>query len=188
MENDVREAQHLAVLFAALALLPVCAPAQTQTAAPDQIVALVKATPQLRIDETIFSSAFDAATHPYVNVRNAPEGTIGGYLVPDGARDGTLQNGTYVLAVPLDSGGSGGIFTQVLFARSGHGALTYAGYIDSAGHLSVTIVQGAVVAEHPYYGDDSANCCPKKYVVQTFTIRDGRLQKLSERFEPARAE
>jgi hypothetical protein len=153
-----------------------------------QIVALVKASPQLEIDPTIFSSGFDAQTHPYVNVRNAPEGTVGGYLVPEGAHDGTLHDGSYVLALPLDSGGSGGVFTQLIFAGHGPTALTYAGYLESAGHLSVSVQDGVIVAQLPYYGDDSPNCCPKKYVVQTYGLRNGALVKLSERFEPARTE
>ena len=114
----MRRTQHLAALFVALSLLPVSARAQTQAPTVGEIVALVAGSPQLRIDDTLFSSTSDAKTHPYVNIRNGPEGTIGGYLVPEGARAGTLSDGTYVLAVPLDSGGSGGIFTQIVFAQS----------------------------------------------------------------------
>ena len=152
--------------------------------AATQIVALVKASPQLRIDETIFSSAFDAQTHPYVNIRNAPQGTIGGYLVPESANVGTLTGGTLVLAVPLDSGGSGGIFTQILFAGRDVGKLSYAGFVDSGGHLAVRIENGVVIADMPYYGDDSPNCCPKQHTVQTYTVRGGTLVKLSEKRAP----
>jgi len=169
-------------------LLPVGVAAQAQAPAAEEIVALVGASPQLRIDETLFSSTGDAKTHPYVNIRNAPEGTIGGYLVPEGANAGILSDGEFALAVPLESGGSGGVFTQIVFAGKSAKALEYAGYIDSAGHLGVEITGGAIVATLPYYGDDSPNCCPKKYVVQTYMVRGGRLEKLSERFEPARAE
>jgi hypothetical protein len=185
----VSRTQHLAAAFAAPLLLPVCADAQaTQAPAAPQIVALVKGSAQLRIDETIFSSGFDAQTHPFVNIRNAPEGTIGGYLVPEGAHSGTLRDGTYVLAVPLDSGGSGGVFTQILFAGRSAKALAYIGYIDSAGHLSVSVEDGVIVAQLPYYGDDSPNCCPKKYVVRTYAVRGGALIKLSERFKAAQDE
>jgi hypothetical protein len=184
----VSRTQHLAAIFVALSLLPVCARAQVYAPTLAEIVALVEGSPQLRIDDTLFSSTSDAKTHPYVNIRNAPEGTIGGYLVPEGAHAGALSDGTYVVAVPLDSGGSGGIFTQIVFARKAASTLAFAGYIQSAGHLGVEIDGGVIVATMPYYGDDSQNCCPKKYVVQTYTVRDGRLEKLSERFEPARAE
>ncbi len=170
-------------------LLPVCAGAQAaQAPAAEQIVALVQGSPQLRIDETIFSSGFDAQTHPFVNIRSAPEGTIGGYLVPESAHNGTLRDGTYVLAVPLDSGGSGGVFTQILFAGRSAKALAYIGYIDSAGHLSVSVEDGVIVARLPYYGDDSPNCCPKQYVVRTYAVRGGALIKLSERFKAAQDE
>ena len=145
---------------------------------------MVAGSPKLRIDETIFSSALDAKTHPYVNIRNAPEGTIGGYLVPEAAHRGSLTDGTFVLAVPLDSEGSGGIFTQILFGGHDAGALRYAGYIDSGGHLNVEIRDGAVVADMPYYGDDSPNCCPKQHLVQTYTVRGGTLVKLSEKRAP----
>ena len=167
-----------------MSLLPVGAGAQaaaTQLPAAAQIVALVEQSPQLRIDQTIFSSGFDAQTHPFVDVRNAPEGTIGGYLVPEGAHQGTLDDGTEVLAVPLDSGGSGGVFTQVIFARKGGAAFAYAGFIDSGGHLAVGVENGTIVAAMPYYGDDSPNCCPKQQIVRTFTIRGGALVKLSEK-------
>ena len=192
MEDNVSGTQHLAVAFAAwLTLLPPCAfaqaapkPAPDTGVLPDKIVALVNASPQLRIDETIFSAAFDAKTHPYVNIRTAPEGTIGGYLVPEGANRGVLSDRTYVLAVPLDSEGSGGVFTQILFAGRDSATLGYVGYISSGGHLDVQITNGVIVADMPYYGDDSPNCCPKEHTVQTYTVRNGTLVKLSEKRAP----
>ena len=178
--------QHLAVAFAALlTLLPRALFAQAApTPAPAEIVALVKASPQLQIDETVFSSAYDAQTHPYVDIRNGPEGTVGGYLVPEGATHGELKDGTQVLAVPLDSEGSGGIFTQIVFAGRDIAALSYVGYLSSAGHLDVRIADGLIVADMPYYGDDSPNCCPKEHTVQAYTIRHGTLVKLSEKRSP----
>jgi hypothetical protein len=183
MEDNVRKSQHLLCCLAAfVALLPLGVFAQaTPMPTADEIVALVKASPQLRIDDTIFSSGFDAKTHPYVDIRDAPEGTIGGYLVPEGAHDGTLSDGTYVLAVPLDSGGSGGVFTQIVFGGRDVHALSYVGHLDSGGHLAVGIEDGLIVADMPYYGDDSPNCCPKQHTVQTYTIRHGALVKLSEK-------
>jgi hypothetical protein len=168
-----------------MALLPLGVLAQaTPMPSADQIVALVKTSPGLRIDDTIFSSASDAKTHPYVNIRNGPEEPVGGYLVPEGAHDGTLSDGTYVLAVPLDSGGSGGVFTQIVFAGRDARALSYVGYLDSDGHLAVTIEAGLIVADMPYYGDDSPNCCPKQHTVRTYTVRNGTLVKLSEKRAP----
>jgi hypothetical protein len=186
MEDNVRGTQHLFGAFAALlALLPLGALAQpAQKPTPDEIVALVKASPQLRIDETIFSSAYDAKTHPYIDISSAPEGTVGGYLVPEGFHDGQLSDGTYVLAVPLDSEGSGGVFTQILFAGHNPGALSYVGFVGSGGHLDVSVRDGVIVADMPYYGDDSPNCCPKQHTVQTYTVRNDTLVKLSEKRAP----
>ncbi len=168
------------------ALLPSLAPASPPSITPSQIVALVKATPQLKINRNLPpSSAFDPGINPYVDVVGAPEGqAIGGYLAAQSAQRGTLTSGYDVLAVPLDSDGSGGIFTQVIFARRGH-AFAYMGHIDSAGHLGVRIEGGKIVATLPYYAAKDANCCPSKFIVQTYTIRDGKLQRTSQRTIPA---
>lgn len=72
--------------------------------------------------------------------------------------------------------------------RCGDRAFAYAGQIDSGGHLDVRISGGVVVAAMPYYGRSDAECCPSKYIVQTFTVSDGRLVKLSERFDTKKAE
>jgi hypothetical protein len=180
----VSKSQHLSCcLSAILALLPAFAAAQTPTLAPAQIVGLVKLTPQLKIDVSVNSSAFDSATHPYVNVLDVAEGqTAGGFLVSDRAHQGTLSDGQDVLIVPLDSGGSGGIFTQVVFARRGDRAFTYAGHIGSErGHLDVRFQLGAIVADLPHYGPSDPNCCPSQRIFDTYTVRDGRLVKLLEK-------
>ena len=121
----------------AFALVPSLAAASPPAPTPSQIVALVKATPQLKIDPSVPPSpAFDPKSHPYVDVLGVPEGqAIGGYVTSELAHRGTLTSGYEVLAVPLDSGGSGGVFTQIVFARRGHVPFAYAGHIDSAGHL-----------------------------------------------------
>ena len=102
----------------AFALVPSLALASPPALTPSQIVALVKATPQLKIDRSVPpSSAFDPKSHPYVDVLGAPEGQdIGGYVTSQLAHRGTLTSGYEALAVPLDSGGSGGVFTQIVFA------------------------------------------------------------------------
>ncbi len=147
-----------------------------------RIVELVKATPQLKIDAGVSSPAFDSTTHPYVKLLGVPEGeAIGGFLEGERAHEGTLTGGADVVAVPLESGGSGGIFTQILFMRSGDRAFAYTGHIDSGGHLDVRIEGGVIVAILPYYGANDPNCCPAQRIVQTYTVRDGRLVKLSEK-------
>ena len=162
-----------------LAILPATLAAQIPNAT--QIVALVRASPQLAIAH-VPSSAFDAKTHPYVYIRGVPEGEyVGGYLISESARGGTLHDGQSALAVPLESGGSGGVFTAIIFARGGDRAYAYAGAIGSGGHLDVRVAGGAIVATFPYYGANDPNCCPSKEIVQTYTIRNGRLVELSEK-------
>jgi hypothetical protein len=167
------------------ALVPAIAIASPPSLTPSQIVALVKAAPQLKINRNVPPSpAFDPRTNPYVDVVGAPEGqAVGGYLAPESAHRGTLTSGYDVLAVPLESGGSGGIFTQIIFVRRGH-AFAYVGHVDSAGHLDVRIEGGKIVATLPYYAAKDANCCPSKFIVQTYTIRDGKLQRTSQRTIP----
>jgi hypothetical protein len=176
----------IAVLALGFALVPSLTLASPPSLTPSQIVALVKATPQLKIDRSVPSSpAFAPGTSPYVDVVGAPEGqAIGGYLAPQFAHRGTLTSGYDVLAVPLESGGSGGIFTQIIFARRGH-VFAYAGHVDSAGHLGVKIEGGKIVATLPSYTGKDPNCCPSKFIVQTYAIRDGKLRRTSQRTIPA---
>lgn len=170
----------------ALAFVPATLLAAPVSLSSAQIVALVKATPQLKIDSSVPpTSAYDAKTHPYVDVLGVPEGqSIGGYIATDYAHEGTLGDGDDVLAVPLDSGGSGGIFTQIVFVRHGGYGFVYAGHIDSGGHLDVRIKDGVIVATLPYYGANDPNCCPSKRTTQTYTVQNGRLHKLSEKTVP----
>lgn len=148
-------------------------------------MAIVKATPKLKIDPSVTSAAFDPKTHPYVNVRGAAQGEyVGGYLMSEDAHDGTLAGGEHVVAIPLESDGSGGVFTQVLFARSGDRAYAYVGAIGSGGHLDVRISGGEIVATLPYYGANDPNCCPSKRIVQAYAVRSGKLVKISEKTFP----
>jgi hypothetical protein len=177
----------------ALALVFTLAPTPRATAtAPKmtpfnaQLIALVKATPKLKIDKTVpASEGFNTKTQPYVNVLGVPEGeAVGGYLESDGSHHGTLGNGYNVLAVPLESGGSGGVFTQIVFARRGNAKYVYAGYISSAGHLSVQIKNGTILATLPYYAERDPNCCPSKMIVQTYTVQGAALHKLTDKTIP----
>jgi hypothetical protein len=166
--------------------LAAASPAPKMTPLNAQVIALVKATPKLKIDKTVpASEGFDTKTQPYVNVLGVPEGeAVGGYLESDGAHHGTLGNGYNVLAVPLESGGSGGVFTQIVFARHGNATYVYAGYISSAGHLSVQIKNGTILATLPYYAERDPNCCPSRMIVQTYTIQGATLHKLTDKTIP----
>jgi len=139
---------------------------------------LVKATPQLEVDPTLANPSGDKSS-PWVRVKHSPEGTNGGYILAAYAQRGTLSGGVRVLAVPLESGGSGGVFTQILFAQPPRGTVRYVGYLSSGGHLGVHVLHGALVAEFPDYGPDDAQCCPSHYLHQKYAIRSGRLHLVS---------
>jgi hypothetical protein len=165
-----------------LAILPSVA-AASASLSPAQILALVKATPALAIEKGVPSSAFDPKTHPYVGLaRDGLSGDVGGFLLSEGAHDGLLRDGTSVLAVPLDSEGTGGVFTQLIFARSNGGTFRYVGHLSSdGGHVEVRIEHGAIVVTFPYYGPNDPNCCPSTSIVDTYAIRDGKLVKVAEK-------
>jgi hypothetical protein len=165
-----------AVWALAFALVPSLALASPPPLTPSQIVALVKATPQLKIDRSVPpSSALDPKSHPYVNVLGAPEGqAIGGYVTSELAHQGTLTSGYDVLAVPLDSGGSGGVFTQIVFARRGHVPFVYAGHIDSAGHLGVQVKGGKLIATLALLRGQGSELLPLK--IHRCDLRDPRRQ------------
>ena len=169
----------------ALALLPLVAVAKPPVLSSAQAIALVKATPQLKIDNSVPpSDAFDKRTHPYVVLKGVPEGTVGGYLSAEYANEGTLSNGVDAVVIPLDSGGSGGVFTQIVFARTGKAPLAYAGYMNSGGHLGVKVSGGAIVATMADYGPNDPNCCPSKRIVQSYAVLGGKLHKTSEKTVP----
>ena len=128
---------------------------------------------------------FDAKMHPWVAVAGAPEGVNGGYLDPEDAHAGVLADGTSILAIPLESGGTGGVFTQIVFQRKNGQPFAYVGYLGSEAHLAVTVANGAIVARFPKYSDSDANCCPSKLTIQTYDLAAGKLHKLSETTVPA---
>jgi hypothetical protein len=180
----------LSVVAVAALLLPVPATA-TQSPAPATksaaaILAIVKVSPQLKIDRTIpATSVFDAKNHPYITVLGVPDGqAVGGYLSADDANYGAVAGGYRAIAVPLESDGSGGVFTQILFARLGAAKYAYVGYIGSGGHLKVEIKNNAIVATLPYYGPKDANCCPSKLIVQTYAIHSGKLKQVAQKMMP----
>jgi hypothetical protein len=142
------------------------------------MLALVKATPQLEIDPTLPNPSGDKSS-PWVRVKHSPEGTNGGYILAGFAQRGTLSDGTHALAIPLDSGGSGAVFTQLIFDQRSGGAARYVGYLSSGGHLGVHVSRGALVAEYPDYAANDAQCCPSHYLHQKYSISNGRLHLVS---------
>jgi hypothetical protein len=170
---------------------PTFAQETTASAKGDRIsaqaaVALVETSPQLKIDRSVPAmDAFPAKTHPYVTIAGAPEGTVGGYLDAEDAHQGRLADGEVALAIPLDSGGSGGVFTQIVFVGKSPSQLSYAGYVTSGGHADVEIKGGTLVARIPEYGRDDANCCPSRFLVTTYAVVEGKLHETSHVTVPA---
>lgn len=165
----------LIVLFAAFAI-----PMFGMTTDSASIIALIRATPALTIDTTVPQSfGWDPQTHPYVRSVDEHE-QVGGYIDADAASIGLVAGGTQVMSVPLESGGSGGIFTQILFARDIQDATPYyLGQISSGGHLEVNITYRGIVATYPDYAVGDPNCCPSRYSTDTYTIVDRKLKLLS---------
>lgn len=153
-----------------------------------EAIALVKSTPQLKIQKDApASDGFNPKTHPFVEIQGMPEGnSYGGYLSADYSTQGVLTNGATALAIPLESGGSGGVFSQIFFVQAkGASQFRYAGHIDSGGHLGVVVSHGQIVARMPDYGANDPNCCPTKFLIVKYDIQNGKLRKLSEKTVPA---
>lgn len=164
-------------LLVVVALLTTVAPASAMIADAAGILALVKASPSLRIDPSVPAiGGWSSKTHPYVRV-GAGDDTMGGAIDPDFASIGRLAGGTQVMAVPLESGGSGGIFTQILFAQADVSSRPfYLGAITSGGHLAINITYHGIVAISPVYGPNDPNCCPSKYERRTYDVSDRQLK------------
>ena len=130
----------IAALTLAIAM-PIAAAAAFTAVPDDRAIALVKSTTALKIDSTQpASDAYPAKTNPWVNVVTpSGEGPNGGYLLGSAAHQGALANGTYVIAIPLASGGTGDIFTQIVFSGTNASQVSYTGYLTSEGHLDVQV-------------------------------------------------
>ena len=144
------------------------------------ILALIKSTPQLKTDFTAKPpGTLNPKTHPYV--RLGDQYMEGGFPDADYTSIGRLDDGTQVMAVPLFSGGSGGVFTQLIFAQTLNDEKPfYAGFITSAGHLGVNITYHGVVAISPHYEASDANCCPSKFETRTYRIAGKSLKQISD--------
>ncbi len=168
----------LAVLVLAACIT---APALAMTTDSASIVALIKATPGLAFDRTVTAPAgFDPKAQPYVKFTRS-DYELGGFLAADYASIGTMDGGLRVMAVPLDSGGSGGVFTQLIFVQGVNDARPfYAGAISSGGHLGVNVTFHGIVAIYPKSPLDP-NCCPKHFAIETYTIAGHTLKRVATR-------
>jgi hypothetical protein len=162
----------LALLLAALSL----------GAAPAQSLYAMRNVPQL-----LHSTHGITQTPPMPDSDGRPEyqvagAQLGGFVSPELVDDGFLANGQEVLIVPLVSGGSGGVFTTLLWTRTGGGAWEFVGPLQSgAGHLAVYILSGKLNVVTPIYVGNDPNCCPSNRRHEIDTLQGTKLRVL-ERF------
>jgi hypothetical protein len=113
----------------------------------------------------------------YVSVQG--RGDALGYLDASMLDYGYQIDRTDVLMVPLVSGGSGGVFSTLIFSTK-NGRPYLAGDIDSNGHLDVHLSQGLILAVTPTYGPHDPMARPSGHRTVRYAIHDGKLVKLDE--------
>lgn len=96
---------------------------------------------------------------PYVSVRGVLGAT--GWIDPGDVTDGYLADGAQrVMMLPIESGGSGDVFTALLFTQV-DGRVRFVGTLPSAGgHLDAYLDGGRIVVRTPVYAASDPNCCP----------------------------
>jgi hypothetical protein len=163
MLSEIRRAAVCAVLFFAL---PGAGCAETLA----QLDALLASSPKIVREKPPASAA---KLPRYVSVRGVNGST--GWIDPSLVTDGFLANGQRVTIVPIDSGGSGGVFTALLFTQIGR-ATRFVGTLPSpAGHLGVSLEGGRIVIRTPVYGASDPNCCPSALHYERATLHGTRL-------------
>lgn len=82
--------------------------------------------------------------------------------------------------MPLGSGGSGGVFSTLLFTSLA-AKPRFIGVIPSKdGHLDVHIERGQIIVRTPIYGAGDPNCCPSGHHTISYTLVNGERKKLNE--------
>jgi hypothetical protein len=153
------------VMFALAGTLPANANILTQA----RLEALVKTSPLLTIKPI--------GGRPYVSVTG--DGDALGYLDAAALDYGYQVDKTDVLIVPLVSGGSGGVFTTLIFSTIGRQP-AYVGKIDSRGHLAVYLSQGVINAVTPTYGPHDPQAFPSGHHTVRYAVHSGKLVKVDE--------
>ena len=160
----MRKAAALAALLLATAL-----PAQANILTQKQLETMIRAQPDL-------SMHLDSGRQ-YVSIKG--DGAAPGYLDAAAIDYGYQVDRTDVLIVPLISGGSGGIFTTMIFTTY-KGIQHYVGRIDSQGYLDVHLSAGLITAVTPVFGPHDAQARPSGHRTEHYAIHDGRLIHLKE--------
>ena len=149
--------------FVLAATLPAHAAILTQA----RLESVVKASPLLRISLV--------GGRPYVSVSG--DGNSLGYLDATTIDYGYQMDKADVLIVPLISGGSGGVFTTLIFTTVNR-APSYVGKIDSQGHLDVHLSGGVINAVTPIYGPHDPQSSPAGHHTVRYAVHAGKLVKL----------
>ncbi len=165
-------------IVASLAVLAAAAAAQAAGVTQAQVDVWLASSPQIvRTSEHVMGEN---------RLRVEVSGANGGYVFPAEARTGVLAHGQPVMILPLPSGGSGGVFTTLLFTQL-NGRTRFVGYVPSPdGHLDVVLDDGALLIRTPVYGPGDANCCPSKLHYERATLRGLRLVTLKTWDGPVR--
>jgi hypothetical protein len=148
-------------------LLATALPARATILTQANLEALVKISPQLAIKPI--------GGRPYVSVKG--DGDALGYLDAAALDYGYQIDKTDVLIVPLVSGGSGGVFTTLIFSTISRQP-SYVGKIDSHGHLDVHLSHGVIDAVTPTYGPNDPQARPSGHHTDRYAVHAGKLVKV----------
>ncbi len=149
------------------------------------IVASADVISKARLDAALASSSkihFCTSKPPSENARciSVDKTPYQGFLFLDELDYGYLHDGQDLLIVPLPSGGSGGVFVDLLFTS----VMTkpyFIGVVPSeAGHLEVSILSGKIVVETPVYKESDPNCCPSAKHFVRYDMKRHALVKIDE--------
>ncbi len=136
---------------------------------------------QPRLEQIVKESPELSLTHlsgrEYVSVKG--DGNELGYLDAAAIDYGYQADKADILIVPLISGGSGGVFTTLIFTTM-HGEPTYVGKIDSNGHLDVHLSAGVINAVTPTYGPNDPQARPSGHHIVRYAVHAGKLVKIDE--------
>ncbi len=148
-------------------VLAAALPANANIISQQRLEEIVKETPGLSLSHL--------SGRAYVSVHG--DGDQLGYLDAAALDYGFQVDSTDVLIVPLISGGSGGVFTTLIFTTT-HRTPTYVGKIDSAGHLDVHLSQGVINAVTPTYGPHDPQAFPSGHRTVRYAVSRGALVKV----------
>jgi len=168
-DATVPRTRTLAAILVLVAMLWTTLPARADILPTSRLIRIVRANPPLAV----------AATDGRWWVSLAKSGDAVGYLDPAIVDYGYQRDNQDVLIVPLPSGGSGGVFTTLIFTHV-RTKPAYAGKIESNGHLDVYLAQGLINARTPVYGPHDPQAFPSGHKTVRYRVRGTTLVKVDE--------